>query len=97
MYAYVQIKAESADATVLPAAAVLPADETHYCYVVEDGKAVKLRVQTGRTEGTAVQVTGKRRATATAGTWEPFTGKEQVVVGNLGALNDGLPVQVSAP
>jgi RND family efflux transporter MFP subunit len=94
MYAFVRIEAESADATVLPAGCVLPADETHYVYLVEDGKAVRYRVRVGRTEGTTVQVLGRRRAAATAGGWVPFTGTEQVVNGNLGGLADGTPVEV---
>jgi hypothetical protein len=93
MYAFVQIQA-AAEATVLPVASVLPADETHYVYLVEGGKVVKYRVQVGRTEGANVQVLGRRRATATGGTWEPFAGTEKVVVGNLGALTDGAAVEV---
>lgn len=94
MYAFVRIEAESADATVLPAACVLAADETHYAYLVEDGKAVRYRVRIGRTEGATVQVFGRRRATATSGDWVPFAGTEKVVNGNLGALADGTPVEV---
>jgi RND family efflux transporter MFP subunit len=95
MYAFVRIEAESADATVLPAGCVLPADEMHYVYLVEDGKAVRYRVRVGRTEGTTVQVIGRRRATATTGTWEPFAGSEKVVSGNLGALADGTAVEIT--
>ncbi len=94
VYATVRINAEATDATVLPAGCVLPADETHYIFVVEDGKAVKYRVQLGRTDPGTVQVLGRRKATATAGVWERFTGSEQVVVGNLGALIDGADVKV---
>jgi HlyD family secretion protein len=93
-YATIRINAEATDATVIPATCVLPADETHYAFLVEDGKAVKYRVQLGRTDPGTVQVLGRRRATATAGTWEPFTGSERVITGNLGALTDGLEVNV---
>ncbi|HYH68648.1 MAG TPA: efflux RND transporter periplasmic adaptor subunit [Urbifossiella sp.] len=94
MYAVVRIDAESADATVLPAGCVLPADETHYVYLVEDGKAVRYRVRVGRTEPGTIQVLGRQRATATTGSWVPFGGTEKVVNGNLGALADGTPVEV---
>lgn len=93
-YATIRINAEATDATVIPASCVLPADETHYAFLVEDGKAVKYRVQLGRTDPGTVQVLGRRKATATAGTWEPFTGSEQVITGNLGALTDGTEVKV---
>jgi multidrug efflux pump subunit AcrA (membrane-fusion protein) len=94
LYATIRINAEATDATVIPATCVLPADETHYAFLVEDGKAVKYRVQLGRTDPGTVQVLGRRKATATAGSWEPFTGSEQVITGNLGALTDGTEVKV---
>jgi HlyD family secretion protein len=93
-YATIRINAEATDATVIPASCVLPADETHYAFLVEDGKAVKYRVQLGRTDPGTVQVLGRRKATATAGSWEPFTGSEHVITGNLGALTDGTEVKV---
>lgn len=93
VYATVRINAEAGDATVIPAACVLAADETHYVYLVEGGKAVKYRVQLGRTDPGTVQVLGRRKATATAGAWDRFTGTEQVVEGNLGALIDGAEVR----
>ena len=96
LYATVRINAEASDAIVLPAACVLPADETHYVFLVEGGKAVKYRVQIGRTDPGTVQVLGRRRASATAGAWERFTGAEQVIEGNLGALTDGTEVQIKA-
>jgi RND family efflux transporter MFP subunit len=91
-YAVVQIRASAADALVLPNACVLAADETHYAFLVEDGKAVKYRVQLGRTDGGNIQVFGRRKATLTSGPWAPFTGAERVVDGNLGALADGTAV-----
>ncbi len=94
VFATVRINAEATDATVLQTQCVLPADETHYVFVVEGTKAVKYRVQLGRSDPGVVQVLGRRKATATTGPWEPFTGSEQVVVGNLGALSDGIEVKV---
>lgn len=93
LYAFVRIEAEAADAMLLPAGCVLAADETHYVYLVEDGKAMKYRVQVGRTEGTGIQVLGRRKATATGGEWIPFAGSERVINGNLGALADGIEVK----
>jgi RND family efflux transporter MFP subunit len=92
MYVLVQIKASAAEAMVLPLGCVLAADETHYVFLVEGGKAVKYRVQLGRSDAGNVQVFGRRLATKTSGTWEPFTANDQVVNGNLGALSDGTAV-----
>jgi HlyD family secretion protein len=91
-YAVVQIKATASDALIIPGACVLAADETYSVFVIENGKAVKYRVQLGRSDGGIIQVTGKRKATLTAGPWAKFTGTEQVVSGNLGALADGTAV-----
>ena len=93
-YATVRINAEANDAIVLPAACILPADETHYIFAVEEGKAVKYRVQLGRTDPGTVQVLGRRKATATTGAWVKFDGSEMIVTGNLGALSDGAEVKV---
>ena len=93
-YAVVRIAATTKDAAVVPAAAVLFADETAYCFAVENGKAVKLRVQVGRADGDGYELLSKRRANLTSGDWQPVTGSEQVVVGNLGALADGQAVTV---
>lgn len=92
LFAHVRIAAGSENTFVLPAAAVLFADETAYCFAVTDGKAVKLRVQTGRTSGGNIEVFGTRKAEAATGPWSPIDGGEQVVVGNLGALADGQAV-----
>ncbi|MEO2088329.1 MAG: efflux RND transporter periplasmic adaptor subunit [Gemmataceae bacterium] len=94
LFAHIRIAAGSANTYVLPAAAVLFADETAYCFAVKDGKAVKLRVQTGRSSGGVMEVFGTRKADAATGPWTPIDGGELVVVGNLGALADGQPVSV---
>lgn len=90
-YAVVQIKATT-EAVVLPSACVMALDEAFYVYLVEGGKAVKYRIQPGRSDGSHVQVLGRRAAMLTAGAWEKFTGTEQVVNGNLGAIADGTAV-----
>jgi hypothetical protein len=39
-----------------------------------------------------IEVLGRRKALSTNGTWEKFSGSEQVVTGNLGALAHGIAV-----
>jgi HlyD family secretion protein len=94
LYASVKLTGAGGDGFTLPAAAVLFADETAYCYAVKDGKVEKLRVKTGKVENNAVEVLGKRKAGTTSGDWVPFDGTEQVASGNLGALADGQTVTV---
>ena len=91
-YVTVKIAATTTQALTVPTAAVLFADETAYCYLVENGKAVKTRVQVGRAQAGVVEVLARRRAGITSGDWVPWTGVEQVVDGKLGELADGQPV-----
>lgn len=88
----VKIAASTKDALTVPAAAVLFADETAYCFLVEDGKAVKMRVQVGQAQGGVIEVLNRRRAGTLSDPWTPWTGTEKVVSGKLGELADGQPV-----
>lgn len=96
LFATVKIDASATDALTVPAGGVLAADETAYCFVIQDGKATKLQVRTGRTDAGVVELLGKKKAGSSTAGWQPFDGSEQVVVGNLGALADGQAVRVEA-
>lgn len=91
-YVTVRIAATKTDALTLPAAAILFADETAYCFLVVDGKAVKTRVQVGHSQGGVIEVLDRRRAGVTSDPWAPWTGTERVVSGKLGELADGQAV-----
>ena len=92
-YVVVALPGSSVEAITLPSSAVLFADETAYVYEIVDGIVRKLRVKTGRVEPTQVELLAKRPANASQGVWQPFTGTEQVVAGQLGALADGQPAK----
>jgi RND family efflux transporter MFP subunit len=94
LYASVKLSGAGGEGFTLPAAAVLFADETAYCFVVKDGKVEKLRVKAGKLPDGTVEVLGKRKAGTTGGDWVPFDGAELVASGNLGALADGQTVTV---
>jgi HlyD family secretion protein len=93
-YVVAKVFASTNNSMLIPTDCVLAADETHYIYLVEGGKAVKYRAQLGHTGNGVIEVFGRRKALSTAGPWEKFNGTEQVVTGNLGALADGIPVVV---
>ncbi len=93
-YVVAKLLATSSNAMLIPTGCVLAADETHYVYLVEGGKAIKYRVQLGHADNGMIQVHGKRKASSTAGSWEKLTGSEQVIDGNLGALADGISVKL---
>jgi HlyD family secretion protein len=92
LYATAKLSASTANALVVPAGAILYADETAYCYRAADGTVVKLRVQVGKTDGANLEILNWKPAGSPATDWKPFAGTESIVVGNLGALADGQAV-----
>jgi len=57
---------------------------------------VQTPLQTGVSDGTWVEVTGKlvRSAESPEGTWQPFDGTEAVVDADLSEISNGASVQV---
>jgi multidrug efflux pump subunit AcrA (membrane-fusion protein) len=98
MYAHVTILANVSDAWTLPPQAVLTDILNNagrpYCFVVEDGKAHKMLLQTGPVCNEGIQVLRKQRPGSRD--WEEFTGKEIVVTTNTKALQDGQEVRSKA-
>jgi hypothetical protein len=96
MYAYGSVLVERPDVRALPVSAVTQVGNQTYCYLAVGGKAVRTPVQTGVSDGTWVEVTGKlvRPAGQSEGTWTAFDGTEEVIVGDLSEVSDGQPVTV---
>jgi HlyD family secretion protein len=92
MYVVAKLTVTNKDSMQIPTDCILAADETHYIYLVEGGKVAKYRVQLGHTGNGVIEVFGRKKALSTAAPWEKFSGSEQVVNGNLGALADGIAV-----
>jgi len=96
MYAYGSVFIERSEVRALPVSAVTQIGNQTYCYLVVDGKAVRTPVQTGVSDGSWVEVTGKkvRPAGSSEGTWEPFNGSEAVIYGDLSEISNGDQVSV---
>lgn len=92
MYAYARITAPMPEAWVLPATAVVKQADVTVCFVHRDGKAVRLPIQTGRSDGTWTEVL-KNQAPGVLGMWEDWTGTELVLAGLTSGLTDGQPVE----
>jgi multidrug resistance efflux pump len=95
MYVYVTILAERPGVWSLPASAVVTQDGESFCYRVEGGKALRTPVQVGLSGGGLVEVLKKQTRPGkdgAEGTWEDFTGEEEIVRGNVEALKDGQAV-----
>jgi HlyD family secretion protein len=97
MYANVTIRANVPDVLTLPAAALLDEGDKMYCFVVEDGKAVRTAVKLGVHTKQTVQVLkkqGKPGGNGEEAPWEDFSGKEEIVAHNPASLLDGQTVTV---
>ncbi len=98
MYAYAAITVSLPEAQAVPAAAVKTQDNQAFCFLLEDGKAVRTRVVTGERVGNWVQVLKRERKAGGGRTQDDlvsFTGDEPVLVPVRGSLVDGQAVQVT--
>jgi HlyD family secretion protein len=91
MYVYATVLIERSNVFAVPVGAVTELGNQNCCYLLENGKAVKMPVQVGVSDGTWIQMAGKQ----VNGVWVAFTGNEQVILGDLTELVDGEPVQVA--
>jgi multidrug efflux pump subunit AcrA (membrane-fusion protein) len=98
MYAYGSVLIERSDVRALPVSAITQIGNQNYCYLVVDGKAVRTPVQTGVSDGSWVEVTGKlvRSAGSSKGDWVAFDGTEAVVDADLSEISDGESVKVDS-
>jgi multidrug efflux pump subunit AcrA (membrane-fusion protein) len=108
MYAYAKVKIERKGVRALPLAAlmhlgdktVLRVGEKSFCWIRENGRAKRIEVETGVTDGEWIEVTNRRGSKPVAATegdepWTPIDGTEQVILGNLSTLAEGSPVEVA--
>jgi multidrug efflux pump subunit AcrA (membrane-fusion protein) len=96
MYAYGSVFIDQPNVRALPVSAVTQIGNQTYCYLAVDGKAVRTPVQTGVSDGSWVEVTGKltRSTGSSEGAWEEFDGTEDVIDGDLSEISEGVPVKV---
>ena len=71
-----------------------------FCWLYENGKAVRTEVETGVSDGEWIEVTNRRppvhpEAPGDSVPWTPIDGTEQVILGDLSSLADGAPVEVA--
>jgi RND family efflux transporter MFP subunit len=90
-YATARIAAEMPEAWVLPANAVVKQAEQTVVFLHRDGKAVRLPIKAGRSDGKFTEVFQKAGPNDT---WENWTGSEDVLAGPANTLSDGQAVPV---
>jgi hypothetical protein len=98
MYAYADVIIERPGAMALPESALSRVGDQVYCWLYKDGKAQRAEVRTGVSDGKWIEVTNlQRQATSESESpWTPFTGSENVILGDLTILAEGAPVEIAA-
>jgi HlyD family secretion protein len=98
MYAYGSVLIERPDGRALPVSAITQIGNQTYCYLVVGGKAVRTPVQTGVSDGSWVEVTGKlvRSSASAEEPWEAFDGTEAVIGGSLSEISNGQLVKIDS-
>jgi RND family efflux transporter MFP subunit len=98
MYAYGSVLIERPDVRALPVSSVTQIGNQTYCYMAVDGKAVRTPVQTGVSDGSWIEVTGKlvRSAGSSEESWVVFDGTEAVIDGDLSEISDGEAVTIDS-
>jgi multidrug efflux pump subunit AcrA (membrane-fusion protein) len=77
MYVSTAITVEHKDVLTLPLSAIVTQGEQSYCFRVEQGKAVRTRLQLGLRDKDVVEVLKKQ--TAQQSSWEDVAGTEEIV------------------
>jgi RND family efflux transporter MFP subunit len=99
MYVDVTITPRRPDVWALPESAVVTTEGESFCYLLQDGKAVRTLLRVGLRGGGLVEVQ-KKRAKPTKGSaseaWEDVTGREEVIEGGVADLKDGQAVEASS-
>jgi HlyD family secretion protein len=90
MYVYTKLLIERSNVPMLPQDALLVSGNQTYCYLLQDGKAVKTPVLRGLRDGTWVEVSKMKIDDP----WAKVTGREDVILGDLDELTDGQAVKV---
>lgn len=91
MFVTTKIGVDLAPVKAVPAKALMKAGETQACFVVRDGKAVRVRVKAGRSDGNWTEVVEQQEP---GGSWAAFRGDEPVIVAPPASLTDGQAVDV---
>lgn len=86
MYAYASIPVELSDVLVVPNSAIFYQDELAFCYLAENGQAVKCQLQTGQRDKDNIEVLRKKKGKEE---WSPLTERNMVIISHDGPITDG--------
>jgi multidrug efflux pump subunit AcrA (membrane-fusion protein) len=100
MYAYARAIIERPGVRALPLSALAYSGDQTFCWLDEDGHAVRTEIRTGVSDGKWIEVIHRRMPGSQARSagevpWTRIDGSEQVILGDLAILADGAPVKVA--
>jgi hypothetical protein len=80
----------------VPLSAIVQLGNKNYCFLLKQGKAVQTQVLAGITDGSWIEIIEKVSQTSWTkeGPRVPFSGADEIVVGNLSEIKDGEEVKV---
>jgi HlyD family secretion protein len=91
MFVYAKIINPLPETWTLPVSAVVKQDDALVCFLIESGKAVRVPVRVGRSDGQHVEVL-KRQTQGSPLAWEDFSGNESVASRAAG-ITDGQAIK----
>jgi multidrug efflux pump subunit AcrA (membrane-fusion protein) len=97
MYGYGRVVIERPNVWALPVSVLTPVGEKTFYWSYVKGRAVRVEVRTGVSDGAWIEVTNRQVPGKSPGDdpWKPIDGSEQVVHGDLSTLTDDAPVRVA--
>jgi RND family efflux transporter MFP subunit len=98
MYAYAKVIIDRTGVRALPESAFTYSGDKAFCWLYKQGHAVRTEVRTGVSDGAWMEITNLQPPQLSPGVdppWMPIDGSEQVILGDLSILSDGMPVQVA--
>jgi RND family efflux transporter MFP subunit len=93
MYVYAYIVIEHPHTFVVPQEACVVLGNETYAFLLEGDRAVKTSIQYGIKDHTRMEVTKKKVGES----WQPVTGSERFILGELADMVDGQAVAAAAP
>jgi RND family efflux transporter MFP subunit len=91
MYVYTKVFVERPKVYALPQQALAVSGNQTYCYLLQDGQAVKTPVQPGVSDGMWTEIDRIK----TGGSWQKIAGREEVILGDLSELTSGQAVKAA--
>jgi multidrug efflux pump subunit AcrA (membrane-fusion protein) len=99
MYAYGKLTIERPDVRALPIDAIEYRGDQSFCWLYEDGRAARVEIKTGVSDGKWTEVTQRssksENESQSKESWTSFDGTEQIILGDLSLLTEGAPVRAA--